>query len=203
MPLATPVRGIFFCRMSSNLPSPSRWEKLGERAQLQTRVFDVLGARYRHPTRSTEREFVIINAPDWVNVVALTPDDRIVLVRQFRYGINEFSLEVPGGIIDRDEDPVTAGLRELREETGFSGAPAKLLGSVHPNPAIQANRCHFVFVEAAVKAHELEWDPDEELQVTTEPVEDVLALAHSGGIVHALALNALMLFEPHWRARKR
>src|SRR3954469_15805449 len=104
--------------------------------------------------------------------------------------------------MEAGEDPVTAGLRELREETGFSGAPAKLLGSVHPNPAIQANRCHFVFVETAVKAHELDWDPDEEIQVTTQPAEEVLALAHSGGIVHGLVLNALMLFEPHWQARK-
>ena len=170
---------------------------------MQTRVFDVLGRRYRHPARSTEREFVVIHAPDWVNVVALTPDDHLVLVRQFRYGIDEFSLEIPGGVMDPGEDPVAAGLRELREETGFAGAPAKLLGSVHPNPAIQANRCHFVFVEGAVRSHDLEWDTDEEIQITLQPVEEVLALARSGGIVHSLVLNALMLFEPHWRARKK
>ena len=75
--------------MSHSSP-PSRWEKLGQRLQLQTRIFDVVGVRYRHPVRSTEREFVVINAPDWVNVVALTVDHQIVLVRQFRYGIDEF-----------------------------------------------------------------------------------------------------------------
>lgn len=188
--------------MSSDSPHPSRWQRLGERRQLQTRIFDVVGAHYRHPARSTEREFVVINAPDWVNVVALTRDGHIVLVRQFRYGIDEFSLEIPGGVMDAGEDPVAAGLRELREETGFSGAPAKLLGSVHPNPAMQSNRCHFVFVEDAIASHDLEWDPDEELQVLTLPADDVLAMAHSGGINHGLVLNALMLFEPIWRARK-
>jgi 8-oxo-dGTP pyrophosphatase MutT (NUDIX family) len=182
---------------------PSRWEKLGDEMRLQTRIFDVLGARYRHPARGTERDFIVVRPPDWVNVVALTSDDRIVLVRQFRYGIDEFSLEIPGGVMEAGEEPVAAGLRELREETGFTGAPAKLLGSVHPNPAIQSNRCHFVFVESAVKSHELEWDADEEIHVETQPVEDVLALAHSGGITHGLVLNALMLFEPHWRARKQ
>jgi 8-oxo-dGTP pyrophosphatase MutT (NUDIX family) len=181
---------------------PSRWEKLGRETRLKTRVFDVLGARYRHPTRGTERDFVVVSAPDWVNVVALTPDDRIVLVRQFRYGIDEFSLEVPGGVMEAGEEPVTAALRELREETGYTGAPAKLLGSVHPNPAIQSNRCHFVFVDGATRTHELEWDADEEIHIETRPVEEVLALAHSGGIVHGLVLNALMLFEPHWRAKK-
>ncbi|WP_414661262.1 NUDIX hydrolase [Horticoccus sp. 23ND18S-11] len=187
--------------MSSDSPQPSRWEKLGQRSQLQTRVFEVRGTRYRHPVRLTEREFVVIHAPDWVNVVAVTTDERIVLVRQFRYGIDEFSLEVPGGVMEAGEDPVTAGLRELREETGFHGASARLLGNVHPNPAIQANRCHFVLVEGAERAHELEWDTDEELQVTTPTVAEVLALAHAGAIVHGLALNALMMFEQVWRER--
>ena len=189
--------------MNSGSGQPSRWEKLGHRPQLHTRIFDVVGTRYRHPARSTEREFVVINAPDWVNVVALTPDGHLVLVRQFRYGIDEFSLEIPGGVIDTGEDPVVAGLRELREETGYSGAPAKLLGVVHPNPAMQSNRCHFVFVEQAVRAFELEWDPDEEIQVTTLPADEVLQLARSGGIVHSLVMNALMLFEPYWRALKK
>jgi ADP-ribose pyrophosphatase len=179
---------------------PSRWERLSHATQAKTKVFDLLSARYRHPVRGTERDFVVVHAPDWVNVIALTPDHQLVLVRQFRYGINEFSLEIPGGVMEAGEDPVTAGLRELREETGFSGAPAKLLGVVHPNPAIQSNRCHFVFVEAATRSHELEWDTDEEIHILTEPVEEVLRLARSGGITHGLVIDALMLFEPHWRS---
>jgi len=189
--------------MNAPAKDPSRWEKLGHETQLKTRVFDVLGARYRHPVRGTERDFVVMQSPDWVNVVALTSDDRLVLVRQFRYGIDGFSLEIPGGVMEPGEDPVSAGVRELREETGFTGTSARLLGAVHPNPAIQSNRCHFVFVEGAIQSHAMEWDPDEEIRVSTEPVEQVLALARSGGIFHGLVLNALMLFEPQWRSRRR
>lgn len=186
----------------STTSGPSRWEKLGHTTLATTRVLDLLGMRYRHPVRGTEKDFVVIKPTDWCNVIALTPDGRIVLVKQFRFGIDTFSLEIPGGIIEPGEDVVEAGLRELREESGYTGARARLLGSVNPNPAIQSNRCHFVLVEDAVRSAELEWDADEEMEVTALPVEEVLALARSGGITHALVLNALFLFEPHWLTMK-
>ena len=187
--------------MNSPKPGPARWQKLAHTTLAQTRVFDLHSTRFRHPVRQTERDFVVAHPPDWVNVVALTPDHRMVLVRQFRFGIDGFSLEIPGGVMDRGEDPVAAGLRELREETGFAGAPAWLMGSVHPNPAIQSNRCHFVLVEQAVVTTAMEWDADEEIEVTTQPVDEVLALAHAGGITHGLVLDALWFFERHWQTR--
>ncbi len=185
------------------VPGPSRWDNLGQHTQLHTRVFDVLGVRYRHPVRGTERDFIVVQAPDWVNVVALTTDQHLVLVRQFRFGIDAFSLEIPGGVMEAGEDPIAAGLRELREETGFAGGSARMLGTVHPNPAIQSNRCHFVLVESVARSHELEWDADEEIQVETMPVEQVLTLVRNGGITHALALNALLLFNLHRQAAGR
>ncbi len=180
---------------------PARWVRLGERTLAETRVLDLRMIRYRHPRRQTEREFVSIHASDWVNVVPLTTDGRLVLVRQFRYGINDFSLEVPGGVIEDGEDPVVAGLRELAEETGYAGGAARLLGSVHPNPAIQDNRCHAVLADGVMRAGALAWDEDEEMEVVTAPVDDVLAWARGGQITHSLSLTALMLFEPLWRAR--
>lgn len=179
---------------------PAHWEPLTHTSLAKTRIFDLRSHRYRHPRRHTERDFIVIDAPDWVNVVALTPDGKLVLVRQFRFGINRLSLEIPGGVIEMGEAPLVAGVRELEEETGYTGAPARLLGSVNPNPAIQNNRCHFVLVEQAVRTAELGWDEDEELQVATLRVEEVLTMAHTGGITHGLVLNALMFFEPVWRA---
>ena len=181
---------------------PSRWEKLGTTVVAKTRVLDLLGVRFRHPVRGTEKDFVVVAPSDWCNVLALTPDGRLVLVRQFRFGIDGFSLEIPGGVMEAGEDPVEAGLRELREETGFTGTRARVLGSVHPNPAIQSNRCHFVLVEDAVRSASVEWDADEEIEVLAWPVADVLAHARVGGITHALVLNALFLFEPVWRERE-
>jgi len=191
--------------MSSD-PSPSslpRWEKGTSHSLAATRIFDVRGVQFRHPVRGTQREFVVIDAPDWVNVLALTPDHRLVMVNQFRYGIDAFSWEIPGGVIDLCEDPVTAGVRELREETGYTGKSARLLGSVNPNPAIMNNRCHLVLVEGVVLAQALEWDPDEEIEVTTIPVDEAYTWAESGRITHSLVLNALLLFAPIWAEMKR
>jgi ADP-ribose pyrophosphatase len=181
---------------------PQRWQRLRDEPHAVTRIFSVIRAIYRHPHRAKEQDFFVINAPDWVNVVALTPEGHLVLVRQFRYGINDFSLEIPGGMIDAGEDPVAAGVRELREESGYVGSTARLLGMVHPNPAMQSNRCHLVLVENAQRAAELEWDPDEEFEILTRPVEEVYALARSGGITHAMVLDALLFFAPHWEKLK-
>ncbi len=182
---------------------PARWEKIAEKNVAHTRVLDLTSVRYRHPQRGTEGDFVVVRAADWVNVVALTTAGEIVLVRQFRFGIDEFSLEIPGGIIEAGEDPVAAGLRELQEETGFTGRNAKLLGATHPNPAIQSNRCYFIFVEDVMLTAPQAWDAHEEIEVTMLPADDVLALARAGGITHALVLDALFFFEPLWRAGKR
>lgn len=181
---------------------PARWEKFATTTLASTRVFELQSTRFRHPGRAVERDFVVIRPPDWVNILALTPEQRLVLVKQFRFGIDGFSLEIPGGMMEAGEDPLTTATRELREETGFVGASARLLGSVHPNPAIQSNRCHFVLVEQAVASAAQEWDTDEEIEVTTQPVEEVLALARSGGITHGLVLDALFYFEPYWRKLK-
>lgn len=182
------------------MAEPERWVRGPERSLAATRIFDLRSVAYRHGTRGTERDFVVVASPDWVNVLALTPDERLVLVRQFRIGIDHFSWEIPGGIVEADEDPVVAGLRELREETGFTGVRARLLASVHPNPAIMNNRCHLVLVEDAVNTHPSDWDADEEIESATIPAEEVLAWARAGRITHSLVVAGLFHFEGWYRA---
>jgi ADP-ribose pyrophosphatase len=184
--------------MAEKPSPPRRWKKLGAREIARTRIFTVESVDFHHPARAQPQDFFVINAPDWVNVLALTPDGQLVLVRQFRYGIDDFSVEIPGGIIDAGEAVIAAGVRELREETGYVGTTARLLGSVHPNPAMQNNRTHLVLVENARPDATLDWDADEEFEITTMPVDDVYQLAYAGGITHAMVLDALLLFAPVW-----
>lgn len=203
MPPVLSSRGAFFYPMNKPEHSPSRWEKQGESILTRTRIFDLRTAHYRHPVRKTERDFYVVHSPDWVNVVALTSDHHLVLVRQFRFGVDDFSVEIPGGVMDLGEEPVAAGLRELREETGYVGKNARIIGRVHSNPAILSNACHFVFVEQVVRSAELQWDADEEIEVMTVPVDEVYSWAHSGRITHSLVLDALLCFWPYWMEIKK
>jgi len=181
---------------------PVAWERGVPSLMAQTRILSLQSVPFRHPRRGTKKEFVVVAAPDWVNVLAHTCDDRLVLVNQFRFGINTTSWEIPGGVIEAGGDPVAAGVRELAEETGFTGKDARLLASVHPNPAFMANRCHLVLVEECRLTSPLAWDSDEEIEVASMPVAEVYSRARAGGITHSLVLDALFFFEPVWRARQ-
>lgn len=182
-------------------PAVSNWTTLSSEPFATTRIFRVMRKRCRHPKRGTESDFFVLDSADWVNVVATTTAGEMVLVNQFRFGIENFSLEVPGGLMDDAEDPIHAARRELKEETGFAGGEGRLLGMVHPNPAIQSNTCHLVLIEGVENVAAQEWDEHEEMEVHLVPVEEALRLGRTGGLTHALTLNALFLFEPHWRGR--
>jgi ADP-ribose pyrophosphatase len=183
-------------------PSPARWEPQGHTILARTRVFDLHSVRFRHPRRGTEKDFVVMRPPGWVNIIAVTPDHQLVLVRQFRFGVDDFTVEIPGGLMDPAESPLATATRELREETGFIGGAPRLLGTVDPNPAIQSNTCHIVLITGAQRRAEMEWDADEEIEVRLQPVDEVMAAARSGEIRHSLVLNALFLFEPVWAEMK-
>jgi ADP-ribose pyrophosphatase len=187
--------------VSASASAPQRWLRGESRLLQRTRILDLNAVEFHHPGRQVRRDFVVVDTTDWVNVLALTGDDRLVLVNQYRYGIDDFSWEIPGGVIERGEDPVAAGVRELLEETGYSGRDARLLASVHPNPAFLSNRCHLVLVEDCRPSGQIAWDADEELEVAAVPVAEVYQRARAGGITHSLVLNALFFFEPFWRQR--
>ncbi len=184
--------------------SPARWNKLSSELLVDCRVFRVNRERWRHPERGSEGDFVAMDAPDWVLVVAVTTTGELVMVRQFRFGSSDLSLEVPGGVADPGErDPVVTARRELLEETGYDGGEAWLAGTVFPNPALQRNRCHFVIIDGVHPTGTRKFDEHEDITMETVPVARVLELARTGHVTHALALTALFFFEGEWRRRGR
>jgi len=171
------------------------WPVLQSTPSGNYRIFNIRIDRRRSPRTGAEHDFYVIDCPDWVNVVAVTPDDRLVMVEQFRAGSESVELEIPGGMIDsRDASPVEAGVRELREETGFEGADASLLGDVLPNPAIMNNTCHTVIVEGCELKHPTEFDQGEDLVTRLVPLSEIPGLILAGKIRHSLVVVALSLY---------
>ena len=176
--------------------APKKWELLDDRLLNTCKVWDLRTRRYRHPQKSDDNEFHYIDSSDWVIVIARTLADELILIRQFRCGINALSWELPGGIIDAGENPITAGLRELREETGYNAENGKYIGCCRPNPAIMNNQCHFVFADKATPdAAGTDWDEHEEIEVRILPEKEVFEWAREQTIEHALALTGLLYYQ--------
>ena len=133
----------------------------------------------------------MLRSGDWVLALPITADGKLVMVRQYRFGVRDLSTEVPGGIIDPGEDPRVAAVRETEEETGFAGGRATLLGTCAPNPAIQANRCHFVLIEDVRPTGRRAPDEHEEIEVLAVAPQAALAEALTQPAQHSLALLAL------------
>ena len=138
----------------------------------------------------------IIEAVDWVNVIALTPDQHLVMVEQYRHGSDTVELEIPGGMMDpEDASPVATGVRELREETGYEGEYARSLGVIYANPAIQNNTSHTILIENCQLRHPPELDHGEDLVTRLVPIHDIPALVAQGKIQHSLVVVALYYFD--------
>jgi len=172
------------------------WEQLSEESLVRYKVFDVVKARRRSPRTGADIGFFLVRTPDWVNVVALTERDELILVRQFRHGTRTVSLEIPGGLVDTHEpDAAAAAARELREETGYEATTLRRLGVMTPNPAIFTNRCHTYLATGCRRVGELQQDPGEDIEVVLVPAASIDALVRRGDIDHALVLAALAFWR--------
>ena len=181
--------------MSDN-SNMTRWVIEHETVNFSSRVWELRTRRYYHPARRDSDDFYYIASPDWAVVVARTIDNKILFVRQFRWGIDDFSLELPGGIIDPHEKAEAAGIREFSEETGYEGSSCQSLGSCLPNPSMLNNRCHFFFIDGArPSASGTDWDAHEEIEVVALDQAEVQHWVKEGKLSHSLTLAALYRYS--------
>lgn len=174
---------------------PRPWKLLESEELQDCKVFSVGRSLVESPRTGEVHLFYRIDASDWVNVVPVTPDDELVMVRQYRHGARELTLEVPGGIIDPGETPAEAAARELLEETGYRAASIEPLGVVNPNPALFGNTCHTFLARDARWEREIHNDGTEETAVELVARAELASRLRAGEISHALVIAALFWYD--------
>ena len=172
------------------------WRKLGSEEVFWHPLFGL--ERQIVATGDQRQEVIVVKAPDWVNVIPILGDGRVVLIRQWRYGIAAPCLEIPGGLVDPEENADEAAARELLEETGYNARKLRLLGTIHPNPAFLSNRLT-TYLATDLDLVEPEREEfgvdDERITVEPTPLVEIPELIREGVITHALVLAAFHLLE--------
>lgn len=171
------------------------WEVLGERVVFCTRLFRLVLREVLSPRTGKVCEFYAIQTEDWVGVIPILGEE-CLMVRQFRHGTGEFTLEIPGGLVGH-ESPAEAAARELREETGFEAGRLELLGVLRPQPALFGNRFYVFLALDLKKVGDPNPDEGEDIEVVRMPLKDIPKAFADGTIDHALVLSAFKLFELH------
>lgn len=174
---------------------PRPWRRLHQGEEHDLTILRIREDRFEDPRDASAHPRVIITAPDWVTVVAFTPEQEAILIRQFRFGAEANTLEVPGGAVDAGETPAAAAARELEEETGFRATQLVFLGAVHPNPAVQTNRCHTFLALGCVATNAPTPDAGEDIEVVLVAKDALRGLVKEGAITHALVVAALYFAE--------
>lgn len=160
---------------------------------LKTKIFDVFNINCFLPSKKINHNFYSLELSDWINIFALTDNDKVILVKQHRLGKDIITLEVPAGGINKDEAPEVAAKRELAEETGFTTDKIIMLKKISVNPAIQTNVCYFYLALNCKKTQKKNFDPGEEIEVVLKDKKEVFNSFHTDLIDNSLAFLSVLL----------
>jgi len=158
------------------------------------KIFNLKDIECYHPVKSVSHDFYIIESPDWINVVAITKDNQFILVKQHRLGTNEFTIETPAGIIEKDEPPEEAAQRELLEETGYKANELLLLKKLSSNPAVFNNQIFFFLARDCKKIAFQNLDKTEDIEIQLHSSDEVISMIKDGSINHSIIITALSLY---------
>jgi len=173
---------------------PEPWKLISSRVQESLKIFNFRIDRSRSPRTGKVHDFYVLESSDWVNVIPITPEGQVVLIRQFRHGIRKVTLEIPGGILEPGDTPEEAARRELMEETGYQASEMILLGRVHPNPAFLQNQCTTFLARDVFPAGPQAQDEKEDIEVLLRPLDDIPGSIRKGEISHSLVLAAFYFY---------
>lgn len=168
-----------------------RWRTLDSEPLGDYSVFRLRRDHNESQLSGVSRDFYVLEAPAWINIIPLTPEGKVVLIRQYRHGVREITLEIPGGMADPEDASVAAAARrEMLEETGYDSDDIVEIGVCTPNPAIQDNRIHSFLARNARRAGDQDLQGTEEIDLELVDLEQIPELVRDGRIHHALVVAA-------------
>jgi ADP-ribose pyrophosphatase len=173
----------------------SKWKTLASEEVFSAGFFRLRRDQCQLPDGRVMPRYYVVEFPDWIHIVPVTKEKELVLVRQYRHGVGEEFLEIPGGSMSprMSESPLIAAQRELQEETGFTSQKWELIGDHFPNPALQSNRLYTYLALDCKKTSALQLDPFEDLTVELLPIERALKQLAQGEFKHSLVISSLMM----------
>jgi 8-oxo-dGTP pyrophosphatase MutT (NUDIX family) len=162
------------------------------------RLFSLTKKKVRSPRTGEIREVQALQFPDWVLILALTPQAEVVMVRQYRHGTEQVCVELPGGLVDPgDDSPALSARRELLEETGYQADEIVLIGECFPQPAILSNKCFFYLAENAAQIQSQDLDAGEDIEILKVPLKEIPAKIENREIDHGMVLLAFFFLWIH------
>lgn len=184
-------------KMDDKSKRPEMWRRVRSETGPDLKLFRVRYDWMENPRNQKTLKRTVLESVDWVNIVAVTPQNRIIVVRQYRFGTGRITTEIPGGMVDSGETSEQAAARELQEETGYTSSDWQYLGAVEPNPAFQDNLCHHWLALDVEKTEKTDFDDGEDIVVAALSIEEIRSEIKAGYLRHSLALTALShVFKP-------
>ena len=178
------------------------WKIRSKKPVFSEKIFEIFEMDCFLPSKNITHRFLSMHLHDWINVFALTDDEKVILVKQHRLGKDLVTVEVPAGAMNRGEDPAEAAKRELEEETGYVSDKMILLKKISVNPAIQDNTCYFFLALGCRKHKDTNFDTGEEIELVLEDKEKIFEKLGSDMVDNSLSFLSIMLARDHLAKRK-
>ena len=182
---------------------PDTWKRNKSDEVADCRVFKVRKDYCRRDSDGAEATFFVVENPDWVNIIALTKNEEVVLIEQFRHGTEEIILEIPGGMVDAGESHIITAARELAEETGYAPGEMILLGKSRPNPAIQNNWMYHYLALGCEKTGDTSFDEHESVVTKLSPTAAIENMIADGTITHSLVVAAFHYLSIYLKRKEK
>ena len=174
---------------------PKKWKTLGTKQIFGNRIFGFREDTVKSPKTDNTHPVWVMDAPTWVNIIPITKEKKVVMIKQYRFGSQEISLEIPGGMVDAGEDAQSAATREMKEETGYDSEEVHAIGKISPNPALMSNHTYSYVAYNVEKTGDQQLDNIEDIEVLEVDLNQIPTLITNREIDHSLVVSAFYLLD--------